>query len=87
VTGRNLAAGSAVSAHLESGDEAAILEGDVRREGDRQLLERFADDYQAKYDFRPNIEDEATPIFALRPRTVLSWTEADYPGTATRWEF
>lgn len=87
VTGRNLAAGSAVSMHLESGDEAAILDGDVAPEQDHSLLERFADAYQAKYNFRPSIDNPSTPVFALRPRTVLSWTEADYPGTATRWVF
>ena len=87
VTGRNLTSNPAVSIHLESGDEAAILDGAVEREQDRELLERFADDYQAKYDFRPNTESASTPIYALRPRTVLSWTEADYPATATRWVF
>jgi Pyridoxamine 5'-phosphate oxidase len=87
VTGRNLAANPAASIHLESGDEAAILEGEVVVEGDEGLLERFADAYQAKYDYRPAVKNRSTPVLAVRPRVVLSWTEADYPGTATRWVF
>jgi hypothetical protein len=87
VTGRNLAARPAVSIHLESGDEVAILEGEISFEGDRDLLARFADAYDEKYDFRPNVEGDDAFVYALRPREALSWTEADYPATATRWVF
>jgi hypothetical protein len=85
VTGRNLAAGSPLQAHLESGDEVAILDGDVEHPKDPDLLRRFADAYDAKYSIRVDVENESTPILALRARTVMSWTEANYPGTATRW--
>jgi Pyridoxamine 5'-phosphate oxidase len=86
VTGRNLAAGSALVAHLESGDEVAILEGEVEHPRDADLLERFADAYEAKYGIRVDVSNSATPIVALRPTKVLSWEEADYPETATRWD-
>jgi hypothetical protein len=87
VTGRNLAAGSQMQIHLESGDEVAILDGVVEHPSDPGLLARFADAYDSKYGIRVDVASDHTPILALRPRTVMSWTEANYPGTATRWTF
>jgi len=83
VSGRNLAANPAVVVHLESGDETAILEGEVAFESAPDVIARFVDAYDAKYDLRPELDR----AYALRPRTCLSWTEADYPATATRWVF
>jgi hypothetical protein len=84
VTGRNLRRDPRVVIHLESGDEVAILEGRVGRLEDG-LFERYADAYDAKYDYRPPPTGE--PPWALRPDKVLSWTEAEFPSTATRWSF
>jgi Pyridoxamine 5'-phosphate oxidase len=85
VTGRNVAAGSPVQVHLESGDEVAILDGRLERPDDADLLARFADAYEAKYGIRVDVSRAETPILALRPSVVLSWEESDYPETATRW--
>jgi Pyridoxamine 5'-phosphate oxidase len=85
VTGRNIAAGSAVQAHLESGDEVAILDGPLERPSDPDLLARFADAYDSKYGIRVDVASSETPILALRPSTVMSWEESNYPETATRW--
>lgn len=85
VTGRNLAAGSPLSVHLESGDEVAILDGETERVEDADLLARFAGAYEAKYDIRVDVENRSTPVLALRPKVVLSWEESNYPETATRW--
>jgi hypothetical protein len=84
VTGRNLRRDPRLAIHLESGDEVAILEGQVGRLADN-LFERYADAYEAKYDYRPPPTGE--PPWALGPEKVLSWTEADFPSTATRWTF
>ena len=86
VTGRNLAAGSPLIAHLESGDEVAILEGEIDHPNDPYLLKRFADSYDEKYGIRVDVSDSSTPIIALRPSIVLSWEESNYPETATRWD-
>jgi hypothetical protein len=83
VTGRNLAANPALVAHVESGDETAILEGEFAFEDDPELIARFTAAYKDKYD----IELDQEKAFGLRPRTCLAWTEADYPETATRWVF
>lgn len=85
VTGRNIAAGSPVQIHLESGDQVAILDGGLERPEEPELLERFADAYEKKYGIRVDVANRSTPILALHPVTVLSWEEADYPETATRW--
>jgi pyridoxamine 5'-phosphate oxidase-like protein len=85
VTGRNLAAGSPLVAHLESGDEVAILEGDVEHPSEPDLLARFADAYDEKYGIRVDVSHSSTPIIALRPTAILSWEESNYPETATRW--
>jgi hypothetical protein len=83
VSARNLAANPAVCVHLESGDEAAILEGEFALEEDPGLIGRFIAAYKDKYDHQLDVP----AAFALRPRTCLSWLEADYPTTATRWVF
>jgi hypothetical protein len=84
VTGRNLSRDPRLVVHLESGDEVAILEGEARPL-DQGLFEAFADAYDAKYDYRPQ---SSGPLpWALAPAKAMSWTEADFPSTATRWSF
>ena len=87
LSARNIARDPEAVVHLDSGDEVAILEGRVEQPSDPDLLERFAGAYERKYDLRPDTADPGAPVLALRPRVVLSWTEADFPGTATRWRF
>ncbi|HKN94463.1 MAG TPA: pyridoxamine 5'-phosphate oxidase family protein [Thermoleophilaceae bacterium] len=86
VTGRNIAAGSPVQIHLESGDEVAILDGDLEWPDDPDLLARAVDAYEKKYGIRFDPAPGETPFMALRPGKILSWEEADYPETATRWD-
>jgi hypothetical protein len=86
VTGRNLGRDPRLVVHLESGDEVAILEGEVRPLEDDTLFEAFADAYDAKYDYRPQRSADS-PAWSLRPTKVLSWREADFRRSATRWSF
>jgi hypothetical protein len=79
--GRNLASDPRVVIHLESGDEVVILHGEIERE---TLPAAAVDAYEAKYDYRP---EHTEGWFALRPRFALGWLEADYPRTATRFDF
>jgi len=93
--GRNIERDPRVVVHLESGDEAVILEGTLEETADRALLARVIDAYAPKYNFRPEAEsgddgeggsrDDSAVWYALRPRVVLGWTEKDFPNTATRW--
>ncbi len=84
VTGHNLLRDPRLAIHLESGDEVAILEGEAGRLTEA-LFDSYADAYEAKYDYRPPATGE--PPWALAPEKVLSWTEAEFPRTATRWNF
>src|SRR3712207_2502017 len=81
--GRNLARNPAVVVHLESGDESVILEGVAEPVTDPSLLQRYADAYEAKYQFRPDTSNpEGT--FRLRARVAFGWRERDFPTSATR---
>jgi pyridoxine/pyridoxamine 5'-phosphate oxidase len=85
--GRNVAANPRVVVHLESGDDVVIVEGVAHEETSAELLSRYTDAYDAKYAIRPDPSDPATVTYALRPSVAFSWTEADYPNSATRWSF
>ena len=85
--GRNIAARPAIVAHLESGDDAVVLEGVAERVTDAGALARFVEAYFAKYQFRPDTSDGTSPVYALRPAVAFGWLEKDYPKTATRWVF
>ncbi len=84
---RNLHRNPAVVVHLESGDEAVILEGRAVEVADRGLLEAYRQAYEVKYAFRPDLDDPSDVTLMIRPDKAFGWTEAEYPGSATRWEF
>jgi hypothetical protein len=86
VTGRNLLRDPRLVVHLESGDEVAILEGEARRLDRSELLLPYADAYERKYDFRPDPSRQSPP-WSLTPAKVLSWSEPEFPQSATRWSF
>jgi PPOX class probable F420-dependent enzyme len=85
--GRNLRSRPDVVVHLESGDEAVILEGRAEWVTDKDVLQRFADAYERKYGFRPDITGVSTPVYQVQPRTAFAWRETDFPKSATRWKF
>ena len=82
----NLLRSAACGVHLESGDEVVILEGTANPVVDAAALERFAERYQAKYDFRPQVDDGETLTFCFGPSKGMGWREADFPSSATCWE-
>jgi hypothetical protein len=81
--GRDLRTCPELSAHLEDGDAAVIVEGVGELVTDDDERQRFCDAYDPKYgwSFRPTDvpgrvrDDDGTegPVFALRPRVVLAW--------------
>jgi PPOX class probable F420-dependent enzyme len=87
VKARNLARDPRLVVHLESGDDTVVLEGEAEQPHDPAELLRFAEAYETKYAFRPDPADEASCVYAVRPRVALTWTEQDYPKTAARWVF
>jgi nitroimidazol reductase NimA-like FMN-containing flavoprotein (pyridoxamine 5'-phosphate oxidase superfamily) len=84
---RNLAANASIAVHLESGDEAVILEGRAVEATDRSLLSAYVEAYERKYSVRPDPSDKENVTLMVRPRRALAWREPDFVSSATRWEF
>jgi pyridoxamine 5'-phosphate oxidase-like protein len=84
---RNLAHNSAVSVHLESGDDVVILEGNAIEVTDPSTLKKLDGASQAKYKTPLATILGETVLYCVRPAVALAWTEKDFPKTATRWQF
>ena len=91
VKDRNLARNPAVAVHLESGDDAVMLEGRVERIADPATLARFDQAYGAKYGIYP-IKEAANPddpglFYILCPPVAFAWRARDFGQTAPRVRF
>jgi nitroimidazol reductase NimA-like FMN-containing flavoprotein (pyridoxamine 5'-phosphate oxidase superfamily) len=84
---RNLEANPAVVAHVESADEAVIVEGVARAEAGREALKRLDAAYLAKYKMRLTEAPGELAVWAIVPRVVFAMREKDFPQSATRWRF
>ncbi len=87
VKARNIARTPEIVVHLESGDDVCVLEGSVRTVETSELPVGFVDSYEAKYGFRMDPTNPNSGLFALAPDIALTWTEVEFPTTATRWTF
>jgi hypothetical protein len=85
--GRNLAANPELIVHLESGDDVVIVEGRAERLTDRESKVRLSPVYQAKYDVPIEPDNPDHGLYVVRPRVVLTWQEADFVNSRTRWVF
>ncbi len=84
---RNLAANPAVVAHLESGDDAVIVEGTAREVRSKTQLAPVDAAYVAKYKMRLSDIPAGSGVYAVEPRAVFAWREKDFPASTTRWLF
>jgi PPOX class probable F420-dependent enzyme len=84
---RNLEANPNVVVHLESGDDVVVLEGSAEAVVEPSLLQRFAEAYEIKYRFRPEVNGTTAKVYCLRPEVAFAWQEKDFPRSATRWSF
>lgn len=87
--GRNLAHNSAVSVHLENGNDVVIVEGDAHQvtSPSRSLAEQLAQSYQEKYPGyspQPDQWDEGG-LYVVIPHLALGWDK--FPDNCTRWHF
>ncbi len=78
---QNITQNPRVSLHLESGDEAVIVEGESKASGKppRELAEKIAQAYRAKYT-QHGYAPEATQwdeggLYEITPRKVMAWTK------------
>ena len=83
---RNIAGNPHVVIHLESGDDAVILECTVEEMSltDPDLRKRLDALSTRKYKMPLMIMPESV-IYRARPRIVLAWREKDFPKSASRW--
>jgi general stress protein 26 len=70
--------------HLESGDEVVVLEGEAQPVS---LVPDTAAAYDAKYGFPPDPDNPDGIWLHVRPTRAFAWVEADYPHTATRFDW
>jgi general stress protein 26 len=84
---RNMLANPAMAIHLEIPKEVVILEGKAEEVSDRGMMKSLDDLYQKKYDMRLSDAPGELFLVRLRPDVVLAWTEKDFAGSPTRWEF
>ena len=84
---RNLQRQPDAIVHLESGDDAVILECAAREITDASELAAINAAYKKKYKMKLT-EAPGTPyIVAMKPRLAFAWQERDFPVSATRWKF
>jgi pyridoxine/pyridoxamine 5'-phosphate oxidase len=84
--GRNLAHNPAISVHLESGDDAVMMEGRVVEVSSQSTLQKLDAGYRTKYNM-PLMLTPENVVYCVRPNIVLAWTEKYFVSDATRWEF
>jgi len=78
---RDLAEDPRLVVHLESGAEVVIVEGTAERIDPHDEL---MDTYSRKY----GPTDPGSGLwYRVRPERVFAWREADYPASATRFDF
>lgn len=85
VKARNFAARPDVVVHLESGDEVCVMEGRVRRVTADDLPATFASAYLDKYATPVEPDNPDHGLFVVEPQVALTWTEAEFTTTPTRW--
>ncbi len=83
---KNMATNPNIVVHLESGDDAAILECTVAEQPltDPEFRKRINAISRKKYKM-PLMEVPESTLYRARPKIVLAWREKDFPVSATRW--
>jgi nitroimidazol reductase NimA-like FMN-containing flavoprotein (pyridoxamine 5'-phosphate oxidase superfamily) len=84
---RNLAENPRCVIGCEIGPDQVIVEGVAELQDDAELRRKFAEAYQAKYDW--DTEGFSEPFYAVRPAVVFGFTTTpgDFTASATRWTF
>ena len=83
--GRNVAANPAMAVHVDTEDDAVILEGKACEVTDRPTLEAVDRAYLKKYRMKLTDAPGDSFFLELRPRVVFAWSEQDFGKKATRF--
>jgi Pyridoxamine 5'-phosphate oxidase len=84
---RNLQRQPEAIVHLESGDDAVILECVAREVTDPAEIATIDALYVKKYKMKLTEAPGEPYIVAMKPRVAFAWQERDFPVSATRWKF
>lgn len=84
---KNIAAMPYAVLHLESGDDAVIIEGSARRLTNDALFKKVDLAYKKKYGMGLSGIPGDVGVFAVQPKVAFAWREKDFPKSATRWRF
>ncbi|MBI2238050.1 MAG: pyridoxamine 5'-phosphate oxidase family protein [Actinobacteria bacterium] len=87
VTAKLVAQNPHAAVHLESGQDAVIVEGILERADPDLVPPEAVKAYATKYGGSWDPADPNMPWFVLRPRLAMAWTGVDIRGTASRWRF
>jgi hypothetical protein len=84
---RDIATGSTVVVHLESGDDVVVIDGPASSPEGGDWLQLVAAAYQEKYDTGVDPDNPDHGMYVVRPTTAWAWREQDFPTSATRYNF
>jgi hypothetical protein len=84
---RNLQSQPIAIVHLESGNDAVILECAAREVTDPSEIATIDALYVKKYKMKLTEAPGVPYIVAMKPRVAFAWQERDFPVSATRWKF
>jgi PPOX class probable F420-dependent enzyme len=91
VKARNLAADPRVVVHLESGENVVIVRGVAEDRGTPAQVPDVVAALSAKYtgqddqQYLPAADPDFDVVYAIRPRSAMVWSLADYEGSQRRW--
>jgi hypothetical protein len=87
VKNQNLHADPRLVVHLESGDDAVMLEGRAEPVTEPRMLDRLGEAYVEKYGIDVVGAGPGADYWCVVPSKGLAWGEATFPTTATRFRF
>jgi PPOX class probable F420-dependent enzyme len=91
VKARNIAADPRVVVHLESGDDVLILRGVAEDVGTPAEVPQVVGALAVKYtrpedqQYLPSADPDFDVVYAIRPRSAMTWRLADYEASQRRW--
>jgi pyridoxamine 5'-phosphate oxidase-like protein len=91
IKARNIAADPRVLVHLESGDDVVIVHGVAEDVGEPRQVPDVVSALDAKYtaagdrQYLPSADPGFDVVYAIRPRSALTWRLADYADSQRRW--
>jgi nitroimidazol reductase NimA-like FMN-containing flavoprotein (pyridoxamine 5'-phosphate oxidase superfamily) len=91
VKARNLAADPRVVVHLESAEEVVIVRGSAEDVGAPaqvpEVVAALSEKYTGEDDrqYLPSADPSFDVVYAIRPRSAMTWRLADYENSQRRW--